>query len=61
MTIFSSSVTWGVVILGIGNILNTIAPTLPAPYAALVTAIVGIITLYVHKGQIVAGSVKSAV
>ncbi len=52
-----SSVSWGVIVMGAVPILNAVLPILPPAWAAFVSAVVGLITLYVHSGQIKAGKV----
>ncbi len=60
MTTWSSSVTWTIVLTFIFGGLNEILSIIPGGWAAIVSAIIAGIGIYLHKGQIKAGAVARA-
>lgn len=58
MSIFTSPVSWALIIAFFAGGLNALLPVVPAGWAAIITAIVTALGILAHNSQIKAGSVK---
>jgi len=58
MTTGTSPVTWGIALLAVYNGLQSIVGQLPPTWNLVVNAIVAVLTIVLHKNQIVAGKAR---
>lgn len=58
MTTGTSGVTWSMVLMAVYNGLQSIVGSLSPLWTIIINAVILVIGLYVHNGQIKAGSVR---
>ena len=59
-SLFTSKAGWLSIATGVSFILTTVVPLVPAPWGALITAVLGIFAYY-HIGNAVAGARSAGV